>query len=354
MPHPSRWTVDIPLKYLHSLILGTPQESLPDTLAFVDCEDPSNLHLTWSEYKLWARRIAAGLRKAGLQKNDRVMIYSANNIFFPVVFMGVILAGGIATTANPTYVAREVAYQLDDCVPRFLLVTESSSGTALEAAKMTKFPLDHIYLFDDGPLLGRKPDTPRFRHWSELISSVEVGRSFSWREAESREDVEQTVAILYSSGTTGVPKGVELTHYGLVANCVQMGTLWDLDPRHSSTNPKAERQRMLGILPMYHGYGFLWFGTLAPYRRASSYIMKRFNLRNMLRNIERYRISELTLAPPVVVMMAKSPDARKFDLSSVRKVQAGAAPLSREMCVEFESLWPPGHINVKQGWGMTE
>jgi 4-coumarate--CoA ligase len=354
MPHRSRWSVDIPIKYLHSLLLGTPQESLPDTLAFVDCEDPSNLHLTWSEYKLWARRIAAGLRRAGLQKNDRVLIYSANNIFFPVVFMGVILAGGIATTANPAYVAREVAYQLADCEPRFLLVTESSGGTALEAAKMTKFPLDHIYLFDDRPLLGRKPDTNRFRHWSELISSVEVGKSFPWREAESRKDVDGTVAILYSSGTTGVPKGVELTHYGLVANCVQMSALWDLDPRHSSTNPNAERQRMLGILPMYHGYGFLWFGTLAPYRRASSYIMKRFHLRNMLRNIERYQISELTLAPPVVVMMAKSPDARKFDLSSVRKVQAGAAPLSREMCVEFERLWPPGQINVKQGWGMTE
>lgn len=109
---------------------------------------------------------------------------------------------------------------------------------------------------------------------------------------------------------------------------------------------------MLGILPMYHGYGFLWYGTLAAYCRSSNYIMKRFNISKMLRNIQRFRITELTLAPPIIVMMANSPEARKFDLSSVRKVQTGA--LSRDLCTELESLWPPGQINVKQGWGTTE
>lgn len=354
MPHKSRLTVDIPLKYLHSLILGSPNHTLPDTPAYVDCEDPEKLHITWAEYALCSRRIAAGLRRAGLKEQDRVLVYSGNNVFFPVVFMGVLLAGGITTTFNPAYVAREVAYQLTDSEPRFVLVTESSISTAPEAARLTDYPKDQIFVFDDAPLLNRVRNVDDIAHWSQLISSVEDGYSFTWKEARSLDDVRQTVAILYSSGTTGVPKGVELTHYGLVANCVQMSALWNLDSRYSSSNSKNGPQRMLGILPMYHGYGFLWFGTLAAYCRTSNYIMKRFNLLSMLSNIQRFRITELTLAPPILVMMAKSLDARKFDLSSVRKLQAGAAPLSREMCAELETLWPPGQINFKQGWGMTE
>lgn len=319
MPHKSRWSVDIPLKYLHSLILGGPNDRLPNTPAYVDRDNPNDLNITWAEYGLWSRRIAAGLRRAGLKQKDRVLIYSGNTIFFPVVFMGIILAGGIATTANPSYVAREVAYQLSDSEPRFVFVTESSIGTVLAAARSTNYPQDQMFVFDDAPLLNDCKDVGALRHWSRLISSVEEGYAFSWKEAESINDLRQTIAILYSSGTTGVPNGVELTHYGLVANCVQMTALWSLDPRYSTGDPSKRSQRMLGILPMYHGYGFLWFGTLAPYCRSSNYMMKRFDLLKMLWNILRFRITELTLAPPLIVIKAKSPESKKFDLSSVRK-----------------------------------
>ncbi|RVX74798.1 hypothetical protein B0A52_01075 [Exophiala mesophila] len=349
MPQKSRWSVDIPITSIPSLILGNPHDTLPDTPAYFDTDRPETLHLTWREYALWCKRIAAGLQAAGLRPNDRVLVYSGNNIFFPVVFMAVIMAGGIITTANPAFVARELAYQLKDSQPRFLLIAEASINSAVEAARLANYDSRKIFIFDDAPLEGHGRDAGGIRHWGQLIASVDNGKDFRWKEISTLEEARQTVALLYSSGTTGVPKGVELTHYGLVANCVQLNHLYTL-------NPVQHPHRLLAMLPMYHGLGLLTFATMSPYRRIPTYIMKRFSLVPLFKNIERFKITELMLVPPILIAMAKNPEAKqgKYDLSSVRKVAVGAAPLSREMCEELEKLWPNGQVNVKQGWGMTE
>ncbi len=350
MPHHSRWSVDIPITSLPSLILGDSSDALPTTPAYVDTENPETLQLSWREYALWSKRVARGLLDAGLQPLDRVLVYSGNNVFFPVVFMGVVMAGGIISTANPAFVARELAYQIKDSGARFLLIAEGGKDKVKEAARLARFGHDRVFIFDDGPLLGQAQDVDSFRHWGRLIASVERGREFQWTECRTIEDARQTVAILYSSGTTGVPKGVEITHYGLVANCVQMNFL------HNLSGNQAQAQRLLAFLPMYHGLGLLTFSTLAPYRRVTSYVMKRFSLLPTLKNVERFRITELLLVPPILIAMAKNLEARpgQYDLSCVQKVGVGAAPLSREMCEDFEKLWPDGRLNVKQGWGMTE
>lgn len=350
MPHHSRWSVDIPITSLPSLILGGARYAPSDAPAFVDTENPEHLKVSWSEYTLWSKRIAKGLLDAGLQPQDRVLIYSGNNIFFPIVFMGVIMAGGIITTANPSFVARELAYQMKDCQPRFVLIAEASKDQAKEAARLAGLHPSKIFIFDDGPLLAQGRDAGPFRHWSRLIAGVERAREFCWVECNTIEETRQTVALLYSSGTTGVPKGVEITHYSLIANCIQMNQLRNLNDK------KAGDERLLAFLPCYHGLGLLQLSTMAPHRRVTSYIMKRFSLVPMLRNVERFRITELSLVPPILIAIAKNPEAKlgHYDLSSVQKVGVGAAPLSREMCEEFEKLWPDGRLNVKQGWGMTE
>ena len=350
MPHRSRWSVDLPFKSLPSLVLDRLSHLPQDAIAFADADEPDRLHMNWSDYVIWCKRLAAGLFQAGLQPGDRVLVYSCNNIFFPVVFMGVIMAGGIITTANPAYVARELAYQLKDATPRFVLAAEASVETATQAANLAEFKLANVFLFDDRPLTTSCSTIGSFRHWGTLLADLEHGKAFHWQEASSEEHLTQTVAILYSSGTTGVPKGVELTHRNLVANCVQLHHLWDQDPRNRMP------ARLLAILPMYHGLGLLTFATIAPFRRSTTYVMKRYKLTAMLEHIQRFRITELTLVPPILVAMAKLPQARhrQYDLSSVQKIQVGAAPLSYEMCREFDLLWPEGKMNVKQGWGMTE
>jgi len=350
MPQKSRWSVDIPITSLPSLLLGDDPDALPDTPAYIDTENPEVLRLSWREFAYWCKRVAAGLVDTGLCSNDRVLIYSGNNIFFPVATLGVIMAGGIISTANPTFVARELAYQLKDSGARFLLIAEASMETALEAARLARFNEDDIFIFDDAVLAGTPRRSGVIRNWSHLIAPLQRGKSFREKEIKSKDEARQTVALLYSSGTTGIPKGVEITHYGLVANCVQLGHLQNL----SSNQSKSDR--LLAFLPMYHGLGLLSFTTMSPYRQIPTYIMKRYSLVPTLENIAKFRITELMLVPPILVAMAKCIDAKqgKFDLSSIRKVSVGAAPLSREMCEEFEKLWPEGQINVKQGWGMTE
>ena len=353
MPQKSRWTVAIPSVSLPTLIFGPPSATVEDVPAFFDAEEPDKLKLSLRKYALWSRRLAAGLQENGLQTGDRVLIYSGNNIMFPVAAMGVIMAGGIATTANPAFVARELAYQLKDSEPRFLLAAPSGLTTALDAASNVGFNHDNIFVFDDGVLKGNVAKCGNTRHWKHLIVDTDAGREFAWEECYGMESRQKTALLLYSSGTSGTPKGCEITHYHIIANICQVDFVQNIDPRTARSN---KDQRLLCMLPMYHALGLLNFATVAPFRRTPVYVLKQYSLQKMLEVVQSRRITELTLVSSIVVAMAKDADLRsgRYDLSSVRRIQAGAAPLSRESCEELETLWSTRIVNIHQGYGMTE
>ena len=356
MPNKSRWTVAIPTTSLPSFIFGSPEAKLSDRPAFVDCDLPDTHSISFNGFRNWSKRLAAGLVLKGLEPGDRVMLCSGNTVFFPIVFMGVVMAEGIFTTASPLLVPRELAHQLRDTGARFLLTSRAGVKTALAGAALARLGPESVFVFDDEPLLAAGQERGDVQHWSVLLASREVGAQYAWKERKTMDEAQTTVALLYSSGTTGLPKGVELTHYNLVANCCQIDHLINLDPRFARDQCIVDSQKWLCFLPMYHGIGLLQYSTVAPVRGTPVYIMKRFDLIKMLGNIERFKITELVMVPPVVVAMAKNPVVKKgkYDLSSVRKVLAGAAPMGREICEEMEQLWPNGTINIKQGWGMTE
>ncbi|KAK8163678.1 4-coumarate-CoA ligase 2 [Phyllosticta citrichinensis] len=353
MPLKSHYHCDIPLVDLPTHVFGGPSSPLPKNKSFIDAERPERYYLSYEDFRLWSKRVALGFQRAGLRQGDRVLLYSGNSIFFPVVMMGVIMAGGVFTGANPSYVARELAYQLQDSGARFLICAEGSLPTGLEAAKSVGMDKSNIFVFDAGydtfDEVGKSVDG--IRHWSHFIASAKEGASFAWEKLTTPEELNRTVALNYSSGTTGVPKGVMITHHNFVAHTEEVLYITSLHPDHEAMK---SRSAWICFVPMYHAMGQALFAISGPTRQIPIYIMQKFDFLKFLEYIQRYRITDLGLVPPVVLLMAKHPATRKFDLSSVERVVSGAAPLGREVSIAFENLFPNGKVNVKQGWGMTE
>jgi 4-coumarate--CoA ligase len=250
MPIKSRWSTPIPDVTLPTYVFGSPSEPLSDIPLLMDARNPDQHYLSAQTYRLWCQRFAVGLRRMGLEKGERVLLFSGNTIFFPVVLVGTIMAGGVFTGANPTYVPRELAYQLKDSGAKFLITADSSLDTALEAAKQNGFPEENIFLFDDGipTCEGKGQGRGRIRHWTALCADEEAGRWFEWAALTLEELKNTTVTLNYSSGTTGVPKGVEITHKNYVSNAVQMEFQSRLDPEFEVKNARA---KLLCFLPLY-------------------------------------------------------------------------------------------------------
>ncbi|CAG7940902.1 unnamed protein product [Penicillium salamii] len=345
MLHKSRWNVPVPEVDIPSYLFGSPTTPLSDALAFADAEDPETIRMSWTELRLWSQRFAAGLKATGLKEGDRVVILSHNNVMFPVVNLGVIMAGGIYQSANPHSNARDLAYQSSLTTPSFMLASEVTLSCALETAKMVGMERERVFLFDNAPPINDNDGDDdldlEVKHWKHLLAPNEIGETFIWKQLVTEESKSTTAYMIMTSGTTSLPKVAEVSHYNVLANCVQTDFVMSLDSTLHNKELAAKKVRWLCNLPLYHGLALCYFCTISIARRVPTYIM---------------RHSTLYHPGAIIVAMTKSPAVKsgKYDISSVTKTFSCAAPLGPQSTLQYESLWPKGKMNVKQGLASTE
>lgn len=190
MPYDSRWSVPIPNCSLPTFLLQSASHQEPPELAnkkcYIDANDPDNQYFTRATYKLWAQRLALGItRLPNFKPGDRILLFSGTSLCFPVAFMGIIMAGGIFSAANPSFTARELAHQLSDSGASYLFVMEASLETAVEAATTVGLPLDRVRILDASAFFGggdSKAGKNGIQSWGSIFASEEEGKNYQWAE----------------------------------------------------------------------------------------------------------------------------------------------------------------------------
>jgi acyl-CoA synthetase (AMP-forming)/AMP-acid ligase II len=317
-PHPDVAIPEIPLT---PFVMERAQD-LAQKPALID--GPTGRTLTFGQLAEAVRKVAAGLAERGFRKGDVFGIFSPNVPEFAVVFHAVSLVGGINTTINSLYTADDIAFQLKDSGAKYLFTIPAFMDRAADAAGRTG--IEEIFVL--GEASGATP----------FASLLQAGSQPPDVDIDVRQDL---VALPYSSGTTGFPKGVMLTHYNLVANMCQF----------SPVHTMGENDRVIGVLPFFHIYGLLVIMNSALHHGATIVTMPRFDLEQFLQLMQDHAITRAHLVPPIILALAKQPLVDKFDLSSLQLIMSGAAPLDANLAGACSARLG---CEVLQGYGLTE
>ncbi len=312
-------SVRVPALPLTPFVLERAGE-LADKAAFID--GATGRTVTYGEFDDAVRAQAGGWLESGLAKGEVVAVLAPNCPEYAVIFHAVALAGGVLTTINPTYTSGEVHHQLVDSGATRLVTVPMFVDTA--SAAIADSAVKEVYIIgtaDGYASIGSLVGAP-------LAEQIPV-------------DLDDVVVLPYSSGTTGLAKGVMLTHRNLVSNIEQ--TL-------ATVRVQAD-DAFVAVLPFFHIYGMQVLMNTGLRAGATIVTMPRFDLEQFLALHAAYRLTRAFVAPPMVVALAKHPIVDNYDLSALRWILSGAAPLSAELAIECgERLG----CEVVQGYGMTE
>ncbi|MFF9454590.1 4-coumarate--CoA ligase family protein [Streptomyces flaveolus] len=311
--------VELPI---HDAVLGR-AAVFGNTPALIDGTDGTTL--TYEQVDRFHRRVAAALAEAGLRKGDVLALHSPNTVAFPLAFYAATRAGASVTTVHPLATAEEFAKQLGDARARWIVTVSPLLGTARRAAELAG-GVQEVFVCDSAP--GHR-------------SLIDMLASTAPEPEVAIDPAEDVAALPYSSGTTGTPKGVMLTHRQIATNLAQLRPAIAAGPG----------DRILAVLPLFHIYGLTALMN-APLRLgATVVVLPRFDLEQFLAAIQNHRITGLYVAPPIVLALAKHPRVADYDLSSLKYVVSAAAPLDAGLAAACSRRLG---LPVGQAYGMTE
>ncbi|MGH9492778.1 MAG: class I adenylate-forming enzyme family protein, partial [Terriglobales bacterium] len=316
--------------FLHAAVLGACRR-FGERIALVDTSLDPPRRISYAEYGDLVERLARGLVAAGLQPGEVLAIHLPNSWEFAAAYHAATLAGAIPTPLNPSYREREIRHQLENSGAALLITSEA----LIQNVNLSGLPaLRRVYVT-------RAAQPPAMHQdFSELLRPVTAALP------SPADAPERTLAALpYSSGTTGLPKGVMLSHSNLVTNVFQF-----MAPDETATFRPGEV--LLGFLPLYHIYGLNVVLNPSLMAGATLVLMPRFDLERSLGLLVSEGVTFLPLVPPIMNQYCLAAEQGRFPRDHrVRAVKSGAAPLAADLPRRFTALTG---IPVRQGYGMTE
>lgn len=308
--------------------------------------------IKYSQLRRLCRRMATSLLKEGLKPGEVVAMVLPNTPEFPSVVLGIIEAGLVVTTINPAYTAEEIAYQLKDSSSVAIVTIPEKLDAVLEAKKILKEEgvntADRLRIICTPDVTGKDHNLPEgIGYYSDLVSDAVDESALPSLQNRSRTQ-DDTVFIPYSSGTTGKPKGVCLTHRNLIASVLNISIAGEVQEASNGF-----QEVVPCILPAFHIYGFAVIMANFLHAGGKVIMLPKFEENSFLSVLQKYEPTILYVAPPLVMYIGQSPKVTKDHLKSVRTIVSGAAPCADTdilKCVEKS----PATVDYIQGYGLTE
>ncbi|KAL5348601.1 hypothetical protein ACLOAV_006018 [Pseudogymnoascus australis] len=306
----------------------------------------------FGEVRKLAEEFGKGLRSQyDWQKGDVLAISSLNDIDMPSIILGALWAGGTVSTANPGYTVSELSHQLRDNGAKCVVTDYSNIETVKNACSAVGIAEDHIIVLGE-----RWGVTGKHKHWTD-VRNISNTAMYAAPKFDPKND---TAFLVYSSGTTGKPKGVKLSHYNITSNILQLqvaegyNLTWD-GSKTTRDIPKPEPgnggDKIIACLPFFHIYGLTVLIHNPIYSGVTTVVLPRFDVDTWCQLVQKHKITYSYVVPPIVLHMAKHPSFSSYDLSSLRMVQSGAAPLTREL---INQVYTRLGIRIKQAYGLSE
>ncbi len=335
--------IDIPEKPLYSLV-NEGAESYPDRIAIIFF----GKKITYKQLRNMIDSFAHALQEHGIKKGDVVALLLPNTPQFVISYYAILKVGAIVTPLNPLYKSAEIKRQLLDSGAETIILLDMlypEFETIRSEVKIKNIIVTSIKDFLP-PLLRLlyplKYKTPKIKfeqHMYLFLNFLKYSPEYKAVEINPKEDV---AALMYTGGTTGVPKGAMLTHYNLLSNALQIKYWY---------KPKIEPMVVLSLLPFFHIYGQTAAMNYVFAHKGTMVILPRFNVTDVLKSISKYRVTVFPGVPTLYIQIINSPLARKYKLNTIESCISGAAPLPIEVQRKFEELTGG---KLREGYGLTE